>query len=53
MIADFSIENKVDKLKYFQEIFLIANTRIQIVLKMFFFFKFNNINILFHHKTFM
>lgn len=50
MIADFEIKNKLGKPRYFQEMFLIANTKIKIVLKNFF-FKFSNAYILFSKKT--
>lgn len=50
MIVNFYIEDKIDKSKYFQEIFLVINTKDEMILKIFF-FKFNKANILFGNKT--
>ena len=50
MIADFELENKVGRLKFFQETFLIANTKFKMFLKIFF-LKINNINMSFSKKT--
>lgn len=52
MIADFQIEDKINRLKYFQEIFLIADIKVEIVLKMSF-LKLSNTNMLFENKTFI
>ena len=52
MIADFQIEDKVGKPRFFLEIFLVANIKFEIILKMRF-LKFSNINILFSEKIFM
>ena len=50
IIGDFQIKNKVNGSKFFQETFLIANIKFEIILKIFF-LKINNINMLFNKKT--
>lgn len=50
IIANFQIEHKVGRFKYFSEIFLIANIKIKVVLKMLF-FKFSIVNMPFSNKT--
>ena len=40
------MEDKTNKLKFYQEIFLVADTKFKVILKIFF-LKINNINILF------
>ena len=50
MIADFQIKNKIGKPRFFQKTFLIANTKFEVILGMFF-LKLSNINILFGEKT--
>lgn len=49
IIVDFQVENKIGRLRFFQEIFLIANIKFEIVLKMFF-LKISNVNMLFDKK---
>lgn len=51
IIANFQIEDKVGRPRYFQEIFLIAITKIEMVLEMFF-FKFSNVDMSFGNDTF-
>ena len=36
VIADFQIEDKVSRPRFFQEIFLVANTKFEVVLEMLF-----------------
>lgn len=50
VIIDFQIEDKIGKLWYFQEIFLVANTKVEIILSMPF-LKFNNTSMSFKEKT--
>ena len=52
VIADFQIEDKFDRPRFFQEIFLLANTKFEIILEMFF-LKHSNIDILYSKKIFM
>lgn len=49
-IANFQVEDKVDKPRFFQEIFLIADTKFEVVLEMFF-LKLSNADVLFGKKT--
>ena len=49
VIANFQIEDKANKLKFFQEIFLIADIKLKVILKTFF-LKSNNMDILFGKK---
>ena len=51
MIANFQVENKVGRPRFFQKPFLIANTKFEVILRMFF-LKFNNADMLFDKKTF-
>ena len=50
VIADFQIANKVGKLRFFQKTFLIANTKFEMIIKIFF-LKIRNANILFNKET--
>ena len=50
MIDDLQIENEVGNPKFFQKIFLVANIKFEIILKMLF-LKFSNADILFGEKT--
>ena len=50
VIADFQIENKANKLRFFQEIFLVTNTKFEVILKMPF-MKISNADILFSENT--
>lgn len=50
VIIDFQIKDKIGKLWYFQEIFLVANTKVEIILSMPF-LKFNNTSMSFKEKT--
>ena len=52
VIADFQIENKANRPKFFQEIFLMVDTKFEVILKMFF-LKISNANISFDKKTLM
>ena len=52
VIANFQIENKVNKPRFFQKIFLVANTKFEIILRIFF-LKLNNTNMSFSEKTLM
>ena len=49
IIADFQIKDKVNRLRFFQKIFLVTNTKFEIILEMFF-LKFNNADISFGKK---
>lgn len=46
VIVRFLIQDKVSKVQFFEKIFLLTNTNIKIVIKMFF-FSFSNANIKF------
>ena len=52
IIADFQIENKASRPRFFQETFLVANTKFEIILKMLF-LRISNMDMLFSEKTFM
>ena len=52
MIADFQIEEKIDRLKFFQKIFLMVNTKFEVILRMIF-LKISNTDVLFGEKKFM
>ena len=49
VIADFQIEDKASKPRFFQKTFLIANTKFEVILKMFF-LKISNADISFDKK---
>ena len=51
MIVDFQIKNKVDRYRFFKKIFLVANIKFKVMLKIFF-LKISNKDILFDEKTF-
>ena len=50
IIADFEVENKANKPRFFQETFLVANTKFEVILGMFF-LKISNADILFGKET--
>ena len=50
MIANLQIEDKIGKPRFFQETFLVTNTKFEIILEMLF-FKFSNADVLFSKKT--
>ena len=50
VIADFQVEDKGGRLKFFQKIFLVANTKFEVILRIFF-LKISNTNVLFGKKT--
>lgn len=50
ILAKFSIQNSLGKLKFFEETFLLINTSIKVILGMVFFF-FNNTDVKFAKKT--
>ena len=50
VIVDFQVENKVDKPRFFQERFLVAKTKFEIILGMFF-LKLSNVDVSFNEKT--
>lgn len=50
VIANFQMEDKSGKFRFFQEIFLIANIKFEVILEMFF-LKFRNAGVLFGEKT--
>ena len=52
VIADFQVEDKGGRLRFFQETFLVANTKFEMVLGMPF-LKISNVNIAFGEKTLM
>ena len=49
VINNFQIKDKANRSRFFQETFLVANTKFEIILKIFF-LKFNNINMIFDKK---
>ena len=52
VIADFQIEDKASSSRFFQETFLVANTKFEMILEMFF-LKISNANVSFGKKTLM
>ena len=50
VVADFKIKDKASKPRFFQKIFLVANIKFEVILKMFF-FKISNVDISFDKKT--
>ena len=50
VIADFQVENKSGRPRFFQEIFLVADTKFEVVLGMFF-LKISNANVAFGERT--
>ena len=50
VIVDFQVKDKAGKPKFFQENFLVADTKFEIILKMFF-LKISNANMSFAKKT--
>lgn len=52
VIADFQIDIKVNRLRFSQKIFLVANTKFVVILKMFF-LKISNPDVSFYKKTLM
>ena len=50
VIADLQIEDKVGRPRFFQETFLVANIKFEIILGMFF-LKFSNVDVLFGERT--
>ena len=50
IIVDFQIEYKVNRPRFFQEVFLVTNIKFEIILEMLF-LKLNNIDMLFDKKT--
>ena len=52
IIADFQGEDKASRSRFFQEIFLVANIKFAVILKMLF-LKINNANKSFGEKTLM
>ena len=50
IIADFQVENKANKPRFFQKTFLVANTKFEVILRMLF-LKFSNADMLFGKKT--
>ena len=52
VIADFQVEDKANKSRFFQEIFLVANTKFEVILRMLF-LKISNADVSFGEKIFM
>ena len=52
IIIDFQIEDKTSRLKFLQKIFLVADTKFELILRMLF-LKINNADILFGKRTLM
>ena len=52
IIIDFQIEGKTNRLRFFQKAFFVANTKFEIILRMFF-LKFSNADVLFGKKILM
>ena len=49
VIADFQVENKASRPRFFQEIFLVADTKFEVILGMFF-LKISNADVSFGEK---
>ena len=49
VIADFQVENKVGRPKFFQKTFLMVNIKFKVILRIFF-LKISNTNMLFNKK---
>ena len=52
IIADFQVEDKGGRLKFFQETFLVVNTKFELILKMLF-LKISNVDVAFGKRTLM
>ena len=52
VIADFQVENKANRPRFFQKVFLVANTKFEIILEIFF-LKFSNADVSFGEKILM
>ena len=52
VIADFQVENKANRPRFFQKTFLMTDTKFEVILKMLF-LKFNNTNVSFGKKALM
>ena len=52
VIANFQVEDKVGRPKFFQEIFLVADTKSEVILEMLF-LKLSNADMSFGEKTLM
>ena len=50
MIANFQVEDKISRPRFFQKIFLVTNTKFEVILGMLF-LKFSNADILFDKET--
>lgn len=50
MVAEFQTKDKIEKPRFFQEKFLVANTKFKVILERLF-LKINNTNISFNKKT--
>ena len=50
MIADFQVEDKGSRPRFFQETFLVANTKFEVILRMLF-LKLSNADVSFGKKT--
>ena len=50
VIVDFQVEDKVNRPRFFQKTFLVANTKFEVILEMLF-LKLSNADILFGKKT--
>ena len=50
IIADFQVEDKAGRLRFFQKTFLVAHTNFEVILRMFF-LKISNADMLFGEKT--
>ena len=50
VITDFQVEDKIGRLRFFQETFLVADTQFEVVLRMLF-FKISNADMSFGKKT--
>ena len=52
VIADLQVEDKISRSKFFQKIFLVADTKFEVILRMFF-LKLSNADMSFGKKTLM
>ena len=50
VIADFQVKDKIDRSRFFQKTFLMANIKFEVILKIFF-LKLSNVDILLNEKT--
>ena len=52
VISDFQVEDKIGKLRFFEEIFLVTDIKFEVILRMFF-LKLSNVDVSFEENTLM